>query len=86
MTRRSTTASTRRRKRATRADAEGFIRQAFIDRISWTAARLLLEEAYPYVVTAPMKSTEKRTPSEIAKSIKRFLDDHPAPPPPESRT
>ena len=32
-----------KKRKATREDAKGFIAQAFTDRISWTAAHVLLE-------------------------------------------
>ena len=52
--------------KATQADAKRFIDEAFTDRISWVAARVLLE----------LVVTEGATPDVLAK-IGRFLEAHP---------
>lgn len=59
-----------RRKKANRADARGFIRNAFIDRIAWVSARRILERvsedpAYPMLHP------------ELRKSLGTFLARHP---------
>lgn len=56
----------RPKPKATQADAKRFIDEAFADRISWVAARVLLE-----LVVA-----EGATPDVLAR-IGRFLEAHP---------
>ncbi len=57
------------RQPATPRDAKRFIDQAFVDRISWTAARVLLRRV----------RDEGATP-EVLAAIDRFLERHPEPP------
>lgn len=60
------------RRRATREDGRRFIDQAFTDRISWTAARVLL-------VRVTNDPTVNALRPELRSAIERFLRDHPAP-------
>ena len=59
-------------KPATPADARRFIDQSFTDRISWIAARLLLER-----VTADVAWSQLQP--ELRASILTFLERHPKP-------
>jgi hypothetical protein len=59
-------------KPATKEDAKRFIDESFRDRISWTAARVLLER----VAVDPEYSN---LDAELRGSIERFLERHPAP-------
>lgn len=59
-------------KPATPADAKRFIDQSFTDRISWTAARVLLGR-----VTADVAWSQLQP--ELRQSITTFLERHPRP-------
>ena len=56
-------------KKATREDAEGFVQQAFTDRISWTAAATILQR----VKDDPRYG---ELDPELRGSIERFLEGH----------
>lgn len=59
-------------KKATRADAEKFIEQAFTDRISWTAAHVLL--------TRVTEDPEyEKLDADLRGGIERFLEGHTKP-------
>jgi hypothetical protein len=60
----------------TQADGKRFIDEAFRDRISWTAARVLLERARPLLGPGSYDAGEI---DEVAAAIDRFLERHPAP-------
>lgn len=60
------------RNRATREDGRRFVDQAFTDRISWVAARVLLVR----VLGDP---TVNGLRPDLRSAIERFLRDHPAP-------
>lgn len=57
-------------KPATPADAKRFIDQSFSDRISWTAARVILDR-----VTADVAWSQLQP--ELRQSITTFLERHP---------
>jgi hypothetical protein len=59
-------------KPATPADAKRFIDDAFTDRISWTAARVLLERVSNDVAWSELQP-------ELRASIATFLERHPKP-------
>ena len=59
-------------KPATPADAKRFIDEAFIDRISWVAARVLLERVAGDVAWSQLHP-------ELRASIATFLERHPKP-------
>jgi len=59
-------------KPATPEDAKRFIDEAFQDRISWTAARVILERVTNDVAWGQLNP-------ELRQSIAVFLERHPAP-------
>lgn len=59
---------------ATADDAKRFIDQAFTDRISWTAARVILER-----VTSD--AAYGQLDADLQRAIATFLERHPAPTP-----
>lgn len=64
--------SGRRSKRPTKADGARFMDQAFEDRISWVAARILLVRT----LNDPLSNA---LAPELLEAIARFLARHPAP-------
>lgn len=64
------------RRLATPEDAKRLIDQAFTDRISWTAARVLLERVRD-------DPSWHRIDPELTRAVDRFLERHPDPTPEE---